>query len=474
MKNRLKIPIAFLCLSAVLITALTSWKGNGNKHQEKKEFKNRAASEELRKRMEQRAIITATVFKDRKLLQLYVHAIKEKIAANDQNDEAITFDEIAEANEKYVTEFAPAFKTAYLAVLKEGDYYRASTFGDPFGEYSGRLEKTNGSKEDELFYKNDGAQIYFPYSGDFEEANVSDVAVTYHPLEEVEENEAFRVVGEKAGEVETIKVDEAFVQDHPTLVINFDEDELAGKLDGGQGPQNPQDPVPPPIECNLLVHNTFSDVLDDRYVITVMMPKIKLLRNFHSFIGGANYITIYQCYANPGNMNINPTPTLDPITSTSRIVVHEFKIRRNKKAKWIDFNQIYNDDWRLIQYDNPMLLWVKRGWFANPTAAVDLSVGGGVKLDTIRIHIPGHPDSLSYRWLSSFNLGATAKLHIDVGPKYQYLGSDYVTRRGLLANCVGDNFGNGTALDAGEQTPWSVRRLSDAMLYYFKVRECHQ
>lgn len=468
MKKKSAITLSLLGLGLAFLTVLGAWKKEapGNRQTRPPAGKT-AADPDLKKRMEQRAIITAYVLKDAQLRTLYVQAVKAKLASNDQLDESITFDEIAEGTEKYVQDLAPYFRSAYLRVLQQGNYERADEFRkiQP-GALSGRIGTKGMTEQDAVFYYNDGAQIYFPYSERFDAGKMDGVAVTYHPLDEVESNEAFRVSGEKETIVENFVVDETYVSTNPTLVINFNEEEAENN--------SAYDPPPPNYRCNFLMYNTYSDVIDDRYVISVTMPRIKLLRNFRSFIGGANYITLYQCYAKPNNMEINPSPALDPITADKRVVCHEVKVRRNKVGQWIDFGQIFNDDWRMIQYENPVLLFVKRGWFLNPTGAVDLKIQGGVKLDTIRIRRPGQADTFVYRWINSFNAGASANLHLDIGHKYQYIGSDYVTRRGMLANCIGDNFGNGTALDAGDNTPWTVRRLSDAVLYYFRIRECHK
>jgi hypothetical protein len=470
MKQQLKIIIALFCTALILITGLTSWrKKPANKAKARNEFHIPIANDDLRKRMEQRAIVTALVMRDNNILQLYVNAVKAKLAANDQNDESITFDEISQGSKSYVIAFASAFKAAYKSVLNTGGYFRSSSFANlPAGDFSGRIDVSNIPQGDEVFYKNDGAQIYFPYSENFYNSDVTGVFVTYHPLEEVESNESFKLLSDNVSDVQTFTVDENYAETHPVLVINFNEEE-------NPIVESPQDPPPPPYICNFLDYNTFADVLDDRYVISASMPKVKLLKNFRTFIGGTNRITIRQFYAKPHNLGPNPTPTLDPITANDRVVVHNYIIRRKQKGKWVSFGLIYNDDWRLIQYDNPMYLWSKTGWFSNPTGSVDVKVQGGLRVDTVHVRdttpVGWH---IEYKWVKSFNAGASAAIHLDIEPKYRLEGSDYVTRRGLLANCVGDNFGNGTALDAGETVPYTVRKISDAMLYYFKVRECHQ
>ncbi|MEO7984554.1 MAG: hypothetical protein ABI688_10775, partial [Bacteroidota bacterium] len=414
-------------------------------------------------------ILTATILKDKEILGLLVHAIRDKVKENEQNDESITFDELATGQPKYAGQLAARFKSAYLALLKEGNYFLSTEFANlPGGEPSGRIKPGNMPVYDDVFFNNDAAQIYFPYSELFAAVDIAGFDVTYHPLKEVEENEAFKSLGGKQNSLETIIVNEDHAQKYPVLVINFDEEDNQSQLI--------LDPPPPAYLCNFLTYNTFSDVLDDRYVITATIPKIKILKNFRSFIGGANYITMYQCYAKPDNFNVNTSPALNPITADKRIVVTDFKIKRANKGKWVDFGQIFNDDWRLVQYDNPMILFSKQGWFYNPSGNLEVKVSGGVKLDTVHIDKtrPYEPDSIRYQWTSGFSAGASLTFNLRIGSQYQLIGSDYVSRRGLLASCVGDNFGTGTAGEAGESTPWTVRKVSDAMLYYFKIRECHQ
>src|SRR6185436_4899157 len=103
-----------------------------------------------------------------------------------------------------------------------------------------------------------------------------------------EQNEAFMIGGEG---INVFTVDERYAEDNPVFVINFEE--IVTGTDDTQDP-----PPPPPVYgCNWLTYNTFSDVLDDRYVISAHMPKIKIIKQFRSWIGGSNYLTLLQCYA---------------------------------------------------------------------------------------------------------------------------------------------------------------------------------
>lgn len=98
---------------------------------------------------------------------------------------------------------------------------------------------------------------------------------------------------------------------------------------------------------------------------------------------------------------------------------------------------------------------------------LNVNVSAGLKLDTVR----AGATITGYQWVPSFNAGVTASVNIDLGSPYEYRGSDYITRRGLLANCVGDNFGNGTL--TVNNIPWTVRRISDVLQFAIQVKVCY-
>lgn len=461
---KLKLIIGTVLLGTFFLVGNIAWKSKtpGIKNNADSTIINSA---DLKLRMEQRAILTTAAFNDKSLLHLYVEAVRAKVADNPQNDEAITFDEIATELPEYLGDFARAFKSSYNTLLG-GTYFSSDKFRDLVaGEPSGHITLDEIHVYDEAFYKNDAAQIYFPYSEDFADVDYNTVnpTVAYHPLEEPESVNAFKVINEE-GIIDSIMVDEAYIQKNVTFGINFNE---SGER------VLPLDPPPPIYTCNFLTYNTYSDVLDDRYVITATMPKIKLIANFRTWIGGTNKFTMYQCFAKPNNMGINLSPALDPITADKRAVVNEYQVKRRRvsRSEWVDFGQIYNDDWRLIQYDNPMLIFSKQGLLASPNGNFTAKVGGGLKL----VEIKNAAGVITgYQWVPSFDINANAEINVHIGNQWKYQGSDYISRRGLLANAVGDNFANGDATQAGEATPWAVRKINDVMLYYFKVRECHQ
>ena len=67
----------------------------------------------IKSRLEQRALITTTVMKDNEIVKLFVKAVKNKIAADKMNEEAITFKEILDEQPAYVSNFAKKFKEKF-------------------------------------------------------------------------------------------------------------------------------------------------------------------------------------------------------------------------------------------------------------------------------------------------------------------------------------------------------------------------
>lgn len=147
-------------------------------------------------------------------------------------------------------------------------------------------------------------------------------------------------------------------------------------------------PPPPQIRCYQLNYNTFSDAVDDRYVVSNTIPKINITQNYRSWVGGGNYIRLYQAFAVPRNFTIDPATGLPPAADTNRLVVETAKIKRKYENEWIDFNQIWSGDWRLIQHDHAMAIAYQAGWFSNGITTIDYSVNAGVKIDT--------PDAATY------------------------------------------------------------------------------
>jgi hypothetical protein len=421
---------------------------------------------ELRSKLEQRSLITAEVMKDKELIQLYVRSVKAKITADKMNEEAITFKEIHEEQPAYVSSFAKKFKEKFGQIYYAHQYFRANKFPIPLQPIattkSGSLS-SNGQLYNELFSDNDGTQIYFPYSENFAEKEVLHPALTYFPLQDVEDIEAYQSDDVNEDNFITFTANEQYAMHNPTFVLNLHE---IGTIKGALQDTTLRQPINP-TQCKRLNYNVQSDLIGTDYVISVFIPKVKLLKNFRTWLGGSNFFCMIQCFAKPNDLQVNPQPTLNPISPNSRMVTKDFMIRRRNVNDWVDFGNIYNDDWKLEQYDNPMVIYSKQGWFYNTNGNVSINVSGGLRIDTVR----NATGILGYQWVPSFNAAASATLTLNLGSQYEYRGSDYITRRGLLTNIVGDNFSNGTV--EFDKTNYTVRKVSDCLQYAFIVNECH-
>lgn len=435
---------------------------------------------DLKDRLEQRALITATVMRDAQMVKLYAQAVKDKLKANKQNDETITFEEILKEKPAYLKNFAENFKEKYSEIFYNHNYFRAYKFPTPTKPSGNNLTGTIG---DDLFTDADGTQIYFPYSENFTIADLDTVAITYDPLQDIENVDAYKEMN-IPDSMEIFIANEEYAKEKPTFVLNVDVDYTPG------GTQSPDSVPPPPgFACNFLTTNTFADMYNDNYVVSAHIPYLRLLKNFRTWVGGSNILTVQQWYVNPTLVPSNPSPTLPNMNENFRYVFNNLKVLRSEVGKWKQVNQIWNDDWRLVQYNNPMVAFAKKGWFYNANGDFTGQISAGLKLDTIR---NASGTITGYRWIPSFNSNVSVSFNAHMGSQWDLLGTDYISRRGLLANCVGNNFSAGTATAAPrlamlfnplrietvydvflDPTAYSIRQLGDSYQYYFKVRECH-
>jgi hypothetical protein len=438
----------------------------------------------LRQRFEQRAAITASVMADPEISKSFARAVKAKLKWGRGNaDEAISFEEIVQGIQPYLKEFAPAFTQRFTQVYQSGKYIRS-------GQYSPSTTNANTrSGISELLANHDNCQIYFPYSSCFTEAQLANPAVSYYPMADVITNTGFKSQPESDSTYALI-VDEEYAKRQPLYIINDNLDaNYAADLESIDAIDSL--PQPPGYICNFLNYNTVSDSVHDGYTVSVTMPHYRMIDNIRTVFGGSNKITLKQYFAKPLNLNPNPSPALQPFDTSGRYIFIEKKILREEVGTWILGGQIVNDFWSVIQYENPLILYGKLGWFSDPTGSINASVGGGVRLDTLR---NGAGVITGYQWVPSFNLGGTFNFTATIDDPWTILGTDYVTRRGLLANAVGDNFGLGTAQQQQsvywqynwftgwvvpqiqniqlDPNPYAVRQISDMFQYYLKIRIC--
>lgn len=420
----------------------------------------------IKSKLEQRALITTTVMKDKAIAKLFTKAIKNKIAAGKMNEEAITFKEILDEQPAYVSNFAKKFKEKFGEVYYAHNYFRANKFPvplQPIPTTKSGSSSVSSQFYNDLFSDNDGTQIYFPYSENFDQFDIVSPAITYYPLQEVEDVEAYQNDENGDDNVLTFIANELYAKNNPTFVLNINE---VGNIKSPFVDNMLSDPSNS-LQNRRIENNVLSDTLDDKYILSVFIPKVKLLKNFRTWLGGSNYFVMVQCYAKPNNVMVNPQPTLNPIGVNERYVCKDFNIRRKHVGDWVDFNLIYNDDWKLEQYNNPMLIYSKQGWFYNSNGDANINVTAGLRIDTLR----NNSGNISYQMVPTFNAGISVGFKVVLGTQYEFRGSDYITRRGMLANIVDNNFGNGTL--EYEKTNYTVRKIGDCLQYAFVVNESH-
>jgi hypothetical protein len=299
----------------------------------------------IKSRLEQRALITTTVMKDNEIVKLFVKAVKNKIAAGKMNEEAITFKEILDEQPAYVSDFAKKFKEKFGEIYYAHNYFRANKFPIPLlpiPTTKNGASTANGQFYNDLFSDNDGSQIYFPYSENFSQVDILSPAITYFPLQEVEDVEAYQNDENDDDNVLTFIANELYAKNNPTFVLNINE---IGNIKSPLIDNTLSDPSNR-LQNRRIENNVLSDTLDDKYVLSVYIPKVKLLKNFRTWLGGSNFFVMVQCYAKPNYLVVNPQPTLNPIGVNERYVCKDFKIRRKYVGDWVDCNLIYNDDWK--------------------------------------------------------------------------------------------------------------------------------
>lgn len=337
----------------------------------------------------------------------------------------------------------------------------------------GHLHQLTEYQYDDMFLTEEGTQIYFPYSENF--PNVTETpAIAHDPGYDIDEAIAHIYSGNQPPR--PILVNEDYAELHPLYVINLgplaDNGEmiLLGEAFADYLPPIPNPPppsnTPPPsprTTCYSLTYNTRNDAVDDKYVVSNVIPKIKLTKNFRSFLGGGNYLRLYQVYAIPVNLSVDPYKgTLAVGTNPNREVHQTSKIKRKYKNKWRPFGQLWSGDWKMIQHDHAMAYAYQGGFASGGTGKIKYKIGAGIKYDAAK-----------KKWVPSFDANVSLEGEISLKGKWFLAdGTDYISRRDMLAHLVNDNFGLGTALEAGEETAWTIRK-SGSIKYYFKDAICY-
>lgn len=445
--------------------------------------------------LEQISIITGEVFRDKKLQQEFQNLVIRVASNYEQEDEAIYFKQIINGNIYGVgQDFCMNFKKRYLQIFNEGKYFKAEKFKTITekikSKWSNTRSTSNGSslssiqrpgpyhegpnngQYEEMFLTDEGTQIYFPYSENFPNSTETP-AIASDPGYDVDEATAYIYSGNNPPR--PLLVNEDYAELHPLYVINL------GPL-GENGeiillgdplmdlppipiPGDPTTTPPPPIlqGCFTLNYNTHNDAVDDRYIVSNTIPKIMLTQDFRSFLGGGNYLKLHQVYAIPVNLSVDADKgSLAVGTNPNREVFTTSKIKRKYKNQWRPFGQVWSGDWKMIQHDHAMAYAYQGGFLAGGDPKIKYKIGAGIKYDAEK-----------KKWVPSFDASVSLECEFSLKGKWFLAhGTDVISRRDMLAHVVGNNFGLGTALEAGETTAWTIRK-SGSIKYYFKNAICY-
>lgn len=425
----------------------------------------------IKQRLKQATLIMAATMKEENLANEFNNIIATRIEFNANNDEALSMYSIVHNKFPIASSFSEKFIRIYKEKFFSGNYPNSESFKSVTEKVKEEIAATQSNTnapvnsssqgpDDIIFMTSDGVQIYFPYSDNFINSRET-VAFTYYPLREQEIVTAYKIVDDN---LISFDADDDYAFNHPVYVLNYTgADCILASCPIGIDSFPPPPPPPPRSTCQTMEYNTVGDYINDLYVVSVAMPKIRLTEQYRSWVGGSNYISLNQLYAIPRNLSIDSTNGSLAVSDTNRVVISRFQIKRKAviKKQYVDFGQIWNGDWRLLQYNNAMLISYEGGFLSNTSGGLNFNVNAGIKYDTSQ-----------HRWVPQFDAGVDLRVHIDFDKRWKEDGTDYISRRDALAHIVGDTFGNGTALDAGETIPWTVRKCGH-VLYYFKNVICY-
>ncbi len=436
------------------------------------------ADEDLKLRLEQATMITGTVMTDTSIAFAYKRAVLDRVAKDSNDDEAISMKEIV-ADAAVCKSFSKVFKEKYLALFISRKYYNSEKYDVITNRILGKsnasrlnlgANRTDASAlppalnidSAEVFMTSESVQIYFPYSDNFT-TDTRAPYFTYYPLDSqnvLTGYKTFKTIVMPDGSSQTIPfgtfmANEDSAYNHAIYVLNFGDPAYVRVATST--------PPPPAATCTNLTYNTLSDSVDDRYVISCSMPKIRLMQNIRSWVGGSNYLSLGQAYTIPVKLDVNPTDGSLAVKDTNRLIRPDFPIKRKyvRKGWWKDYGEIWSGDWRLIRYNNAMCFSGKAGWLKGTVVNVGYTINAGVQYDTAQ-----------RRFKPSFNAGINITGNLKFDAHYWSTGTDYITRRDMLSHVVGDAFGLGVATQAGETVPYTVRQCG-YVRYYFKDYICY-
>jgi hypothetical protein len=193
----------------------------------------------LKLKLEQSAKIIAEVIKDKTILSELNGQIARKLKIT-KSEESLTFKELftepvnrkvessgSSSQKTFVMDatIANHFKTSYMKIAKYKTYEHPEKYSILEQNSNRKMDMVDPVIEDMLMI--DGAELYFPYSENFLDPNLSvspDIiyTVTSNPIDNDAENEGI-AWNEFTQTWEYVLVNDNYAWDRPTLIVNIDE-----------------------------------------------------------------------------------------------------------------------------------------------------------------------------------------------------------------------------------------------------------
>ena len=184
--------------------------------------------------------------------------------------------------------------------------------------------------------------------------------------------------------------------------------------------------------------------------MTTLIPHMKLNDHYVGLFTGASKVRLYKIYG-----KVESTNTL--VNFDYQLgYLGEFKFRRRdiRKGNWKEFNILFDDDWDVTENNVMFALISKQGAFSG-TKDDEITLSGNVKI--------GYDESKKEASTSSVTT-VEYEIKLGKGERLKLRYKDKISRRGALANVVGDQLLHGVY--SRDDVDYTIR-AADKLRFYF-------